>query len=571
MTAPPPLGGSRTPVAVLASLPVLSSLRSYRRAWLRPDALAALALLVIAVPEQLATSRLAGMPPLTGLFACVAGPVMFALLGSNPQMSVGADSTIAPLFAVGVAHLASSGSPRYIALVGLLAVIVGLLVALVGILRLGWIAELLSAPIITGFLAGVAVIIVVHQLPDLFGLPATSGSTPHRISAVIHHLPMTNGWTLGIGIAVIVIIAAAQRVDRRAPGALLGLIGSTVLVAALGLSAHGVAVLGTVPHSAPSFGLSELSWSSIGNVLPVAAVVALVVIIQSAATTRAFSDQQGYEADVGRDFLAVGAGSVLAGLAGSFAVNASPPRTAAVASAGGRTQLAGLGAAAVVVVLVPASALLKNMPLATLAAVLIFIAIRIFHLRDLAAVLRFDVWEFGLAVVTLLVVALIGVEQGIVVAVGLAILDRTRLNARPQAHIMARTLGTTSWEPLESGRRPIEVPGVLVVLFAAPLYFANADRFRAQIGSALRHLPSRPHALVLDVVGMHDIDFTGVRALNDVLDELDRQRVAFAMARPGSHLIENLARSGLLKRIGTDHLYPNVDEAVRGLRPQKGT
>jgi len=157
------------PVAVLSSLPV--SLRSYRHAWLRPDALAGLALLVIAVPEQLATSRLAGMPPLTGLFAFVAGTVMFALLGSNPQMSVGADSTIAPLFAVGVAHIASTGSPRYVALVGLLAVIVGVLVALVGILRLGWIAELLSAPIITGFLAGVAVIIVVHQLPDLFVCP----------------------------------------------------------------------------------------------------------------------------------------------------------------------------------------------------------------------------------------------------------------------------------------------------------------------------------------------------------------------------------------------------------------
>jgi len=322
---------------------------------------------------------------------------------------------------------------------------------------------------------------------------------------------MTNGWTLGIGMAVIVVIAAAQRVDRRAPGALVGLSGSTVLVAVLGLSAHGVAVLGTIAHSAPSFGLSELSWSSIGNVLPVAAVVALVVIIQSAATTRAFSDQQGYKADVGRDFLGVGGGRGGAGRGG--AVNASPPRTAAVASAGGRTQLAGLGAAAAVVVLVPAGALLKNMPLTTLAAVLTFIAIRIFHVRDLAAVLRFDVWEFGLAVVTLLTVALIGVEQGIVVAVGLAILDRTRLNARPQAH----KLGATRIPPA-----PIEVPGVLVVLFAAPLYFANADRFRAQIDTTLSHLTSRPHALVLDVVGMHDIDFTGARALKDVLDELDR-------------------------------------------------
>ena len=559
------------PRARLTSMRVCSSLHGYRRAWLSADALASLALLVIAVPEQLATSRLAGMPPVTGLYAFVAGTVMFALLGSSPQMSVGADSTIAPLFAVGVAHLATTGSPRYIALVGLLAVVVGVIVALVGILRLGWIAEFLSAPIIAGFFAGVAVIIIVHQLPDLFGLHATSGSTLHRISAVIGHLPECNGWTLGIGIGVFIVIAVAERIDRRAPGAFVGLIGSSLLVAVLGLREHGVAVLGNVAHAAPQFGLSALSWSSIGNVLPVAAVVALVVISQSAATTRGFADQEGYEVDVGRDFVGVGAGSVLSGLAGSFPVNASPARTAAVASAGGRTQAANLGAAAVVVALVPAAALLKDVPLATLAAVLIFVAIRILHVRDLAAVFRFDVWEFGLAVVTALTVALIGVEQGIGVAVGLAILDRTRLSARPHAHILGRIPGTTSWDLLESAERPIEVPGVLVLLFAAPLYFANAGHFRAQVDRALSHLPSRPKVLVLDVVGMHDIDFTGARALKHVLDELDREHVSFALARAGRHMLENLARSGLLERIGTDHVFPSVDQAVSTLRAKQPT
>jgi len=547
--------------------PVLSSLRGYRRTWLAADGLAALALVAIAVPSQLATSRLAGMPPVTGLYAFVAGTVMFALLGSNPQMSVGADSTIAPLFAAGVAHLAVTGSPHYIALVGLVAVLVGILVALVAILRFGWIAEFLSAPIITGFLAGVAVIIIVSQLSDLLGLPPTTGSTIHRLGEVINHLPDINGWTLAIGIAVFVVIAVARGIDRRLPGAFVGLIGSSVLVAVLDLQAHGVAVIGTVANAAPRFGLSELSWSSIGHVLPLAAVVALVVIIQSAATTRSTADEGEYEVDVGRDLLGVGAGSVLAGLAGSFPVDASPPGTAAVVSAGGRTQLAPLGAAAVVVVLVPAVALLKDVPLATLAAVLIFVATRLFRGRELAAVFRFDAWEFGLAVVTLLTVALIGVEQGIGVAVGLAILDRTRLTARPHTHIMARLPGTTSWEPLESDPRHMEVPGVLVILYPAPLYFANATHFRAEIERGLGHLPTRPHVLVLDVAGMHDIDFTGVGALGEVLDELDRQHIAFALTRAGDHVRENLARSGLMQRIGSDHLFRTVDEAVRALGP----
>ena len=269
-----------------------------------------------------------------------------------------------------------------------------------------------------------------------------------------------------------------------------------------------------------------------------------------------------------RDLVGVGAGNALAGLAGSFPVDASPPSTAAVASAGGRTQLAALGAAAVVVVLVPAAALLKDVPLATLAAVLIFVAIHIFHARELAAVFRFDAWEFSLAVITLLTVALIGVEQGIGVAVGLAILDRTRLSARPHTHIMARIPGSTSWEPLKADRPQIEITGVLVVLYASPLYFANAANFRTQVDKALGHLSSHPHVFVLDVVGMHDIDFTGARALNDVLDELDRQHITFAMTRAGDHLRENLARSGLLKRIGTHHLYPSVDDAVKALDPE---
>ncbi|MGI8414537.1 MAG: SulP family inorganic anion transporter [Solirubrobacteraceae bacterium] len=330
-------------------------------------------------------------------------------------------------------------------------------------------------------------------------------------------------------------------------------------------------MLGSFAHAHPSFGLSQLTWSSLRSILPVAAVVALVVISQTAATTRGAADQGGYDVDVARDFIGVGAGSVLAGLAGSFPVDASPPNTAAVASAGGRTQLAGLGAAAVVAaVLIPAASLLKDVPLATLAAVLIFVAIRIFHVRDFAAVLHFDKWEFGLAVVTALTVATIGVEQGIWVAVGLAVLDRARLSARPKAHLMGRIPGTTSWEPLESGQQRDEVPGVLVMLFASPLYFANADHFRAQIETALGHPRARPRVLVLDVVGMHDVDFTGTRTLRSTLDRLDREQIAFALARAGEHLVENLARSGLLERIGTDHLFPSVDAAVRALNPQNG-
>ena len=544
--------------------PVFSSLHGYRRSWLAPDMLAAVTLLAIAVPEQLATSRLAGMPPITGLYAFIAGSVLFALLGSNPQISVGADSTIAPLFAVGVAHLASTGSSEYINLVGMVAVFAGVLVGLVGLLRLGWIAEFLSAPIISGFLAGIAVIIVAHQLPDLLGLHAAGGGTTlHRLGVVAAHLGDANGWSLAIGGAAFAIVLAAERVDRRLPGALVVLIGSTLIVAALGLHAHGVEVLGTVAHDAPRLGLSGVSWSALRDVVPIAAVVALVVVSQSAATTRAFADQQGSEANVNRDFVGIGAGSVVAGLCGSFPVNASPPRTAAVAAASGRSQAAGLAAAAGMVLVVLATGSLADLPLATLAAVLIFIATRMFPLRDLLAIARFGRLEFALALVTLLTVAFVGVEQGIGVAVGLAILDRTRLSARPQLHVLGRIPGSTSWAPLSADAA--QVPGVLVVLFATPLWYANAIHFRAELQASLTRAVGTPRLLVLDALGMSDIDYTGSLALRKVLDELEADHIEFAIARARSHMRESLGHSGLLDRIGQDRLFPSVDAAVTHL------
>jgi SulP family sulfate permease len=543
------------------------SLRGYRREWLAVDAAAALTLLVIAVPEQLATARLAGMPPITGYYAFIAGSLVFAALGSNALMSVGADSTIAPLFATGIAAMATLGSPTYVNLVAILAVEVGLIVGLVGALRLGWIAEFLSAPIISGFLGGVAVTIAVHELPELLGLSA-SGSTFERLHSVSSHLSNVNVWSLTIGVAVLAIVFASERIDRRIPGALIGLVGSIALVAALNLQSRGVAVVGSFPHGLPRVSLAGFSLTAVAGVAPLAGVVALVVISQTAATTRAFAGDGG-DNDISRDFVGVGAASIVAGLGGSFPVNASPPRTAAVASAKGRTQLAALGAAALLAILIPAAGALQDLPVATLAAVLLFVAARIFPVHELRAIGRFDAVEAGLAAVTLLTVALIGVEQGIAVAVGLAILDRTRLSAQPQLHVLGRIPGTTSWAPLSSGENATQVPGVLVLLFATPLWYANSDHFQSQFVAAQKRALGPLKVVVLDAIGMSDIDYTGSRVLGEILDMLDAGHVAFAMARTGERVRSSLARSGLLYRIGQERFFPAVDVAVLAMQGRR--
>jgi MFS superfamily sulfate permease-like transporter len=377
--------------------------------------------------------------------------------------------------------------------------------------------------------------------------------------------------TLIIGLAVFAVVIGAERIDGRLPGALAGLVGATVVVAVAHLDRHGVAVLGPFAHGAPRLGLSGVSWDTIQKLAPLAGVVALVVVSQSAATTRAFAAEEPYPSDVGRDFLAVGAGNVAAGLVGAFPVNASPARTAAVAAARGRTQLAGLLAAVGVAAVVPAAGLLREVPLAALAGVLLFVATRIFHLGELVAIARFDRFELVLAVVTMLAVALIGVEQGIGVAVGLAILDRTRLTARPQLHVLGRIPGTTSWAPLTAPDRPAEIPGVLVVLFAAPLWYANATHFRAGLDHARRRSAQAPRLVVLDALGMYDVDYTGSRALSQALDALRQDGIAFVVARAGDHLKENLARGGLLQRIGADRFYASVDEAATAVPGAPGT
>ena len=323
-----PGGDSKATGARWRGLPVFTSLHGYHRAWAWPDVLAAVTLLVIAVPEQLATSRLAGMPPITGFYAFIAGTVLFALLGSNPQMSVGADSTIAPLFAVGITRLAPTGSPHYVDLVGILAVTVG-------------VHRRAGRPAAARLDRRVPLRADHHGLPgrrrgdhhrasaaDLFGLASVGGSTctASRRSSLTSARP-----TAGRSRSV----PPCSRSSSRRSGSTAASRGARRpgrLDAAgrpSGLHGHGVAILGAIAHGAPRLGLSDLSFSTLGNVAPIAAVVALVVVSQSAATTRAFADQGHYEVDVGRDFVGVGAGSIAAGLLGAFPVNASPARTAA--------------------------------------------------------------------------------------------------------------------------------------------------------------------------------------------------------------------------------------------------
>ena len=514
----------------------------------------------------MATARLANLPAVAGLYAFVAGALVFGVLGRNRLLSVGADSTIAPVIAAGVTVVAVAGTPGYAHLVSFLALMVGVLVIGIGAFRLGWIAQFLSTSVITGVLAGIAVEILVRQLPAVLGLPGGGTTTVGRLRRVSGQLRHANGWSLGIAVIVLGVILVAERLDRRVPAALIGLVGSILVVAAFGLRSHGVVVLGALKGGPPSFAVPSASWGDVRHLVGPALTIAFVCVAQTAATLRAAGAGASAAEDFNRDLVALGAGSLVAGMSGSFAVNASPPRTAVVAASGGRSQLAGLLAAFVALgVVLFATGLLKDLPQATLGAILIFVATRLFRVGALRAILAFDRLEFGLAVVTLLVVSFFGIEQGVIVAMLLSLADRTRRTARPRDAVLGRVPGTPHWISPDIGRATEQVPGVIVYLVYAPVWFGNADYVKLRIRRIVDSAPEPVHALVLDANAMSDIDYTGTRMLGELATELKARGVATGIAR-SSHLVHReLKHSGLLADIGSDHLYLTVEDAVAAM------
>lgn len=550
----------------MKSWPVVPTLQGYKAAWLGSDVLAGLTLVAIAVPEQMATARLVGMPAIAGLYAFVAGSLVFALLGRSRQMSVGADSTIAPIIATGVVAVVAVGTPQYDHVVSFLAIMVGALVVVVGLLRLGWVSELFSTPVITGVLAGIAVEIVVRQLPAILGVTGGGSSTVSRVRAVVDEIGHTNGWSVGIAVVVLALIVVAEHIDRRIPGALIGLVASIVAVAAIGLVARGVQVVGSIHGGLPSMALPSVSWLDARHLIAPALTIAFVVVAQTAATVRASSAGAPATQDFNVDLMAIGAGSLVAGVSGSFAVNSSPPRTGIVTASGGRSQLTSIMAALVVIVVVLfATGLLKDLPKATLGAILLFVATRLFRVKVLKQILSFSRWEFGVAILTGLIVAFVGIEQGVVVAMGLSLADRTRRAARPSDSVLGREIGTDHWIPTDIGRPTEQVPGVLVYLIYGPLWYGNADYVRLRIPAVIKEASGPVHGLVLDANGMSDIDYTGAQTLGALVDELKDAGVKTVIAR-SSHLVHHdLKHSGLLAIFGADGLCGSVEDAVETL------
>ncbi len=550
--------------------PLLRSLRGWSLSALPADLVAGLTLAAIAIPEQMATSRLGGFAPEIGFFAFIAGSLGFALFGANRYLSCGADSTITPIFAGGLALLATSGTPDYFALAAALALLVGLMLACAGAFKLGGIADLLSVPVTVGFLAGIAIHIIVSQLPGVLGIPSPAGPTLERIAVLARHVPDANPFTMTIGFGVVAIVTTSEMISVRIPGALIALMAATLLVIVAHLEGKGVHVVGALSGNLPTPRIPEIAPEQWAKLVPLGFLITIVVMVQSAATSRAFPSDADEPADIDRDFVGAAAGSLLAGLIGAFPVNASPPRTGIVAETGGRSQLSGLVAAALVLALIGLGArLLAHVPEAALGGVLLFIALRIIRLSQILRIYRQSKGEFLLILATAAAIVVLPIEQGVALGIGLSLLHGIWSTTRAHLVRFERVPGTTIWWPAHPSIKGERSADVAVVGFQAPLSFLNATTFRAGVQHLLQN--QQPRLLVLEASSIPEIDFTAAQALLELIKLCNQQGVNFAVARLESLRAQDaFERFGLYDVLPRDHMFHSVDEAVRALAPPGG-
>ena len=521
--------------------------------------LAGVTLLAIAIPEQLATAQLAGVLAFTALIAVITATLVFVAVGSNPILSVGADSTIAPLFAVAILKIALPNSSQYYGLVAATAVVTGILLVVIGLLKLGWLADFLSVPIVAGFLSGIGVIIIVHQLPRVFGVASGGNSVVQRLTSLVQHLGHVSAWSIVIALGTLGVMTLGEKVNGRLPWALGAVLIGAILAVSLSLSARGVALLGTVTVGGPVWRLHWFTVHQWGVVVTTALTLVVVIMSQSAATARTSADELGVSDNLSRDFFGIGLANVAAGLVGAFAVDASPARTTITRLAGGTTKLVGITAALGALALSPLVTFARDIPLASLAGVLLFIAGRLIKVRQIRNVYKVSRTECALAIIAWLGVVFLGVELGLGAAIGLAIIEQTWRSSRPTMVVLGRRGRTTSWEPLEV-RDVHVVPHVLALLFERDLFFANVGVFRRQLYAALRNYPDTKH-VVIDAAAISDIDYTSLQSLVEIVSDLTRDGITLSLGRADASVKKTLALfdNKFLKSI---QLHDSVESAV---------
>ena len=539
-------------------------LAGYSRTWLRGDLLAGSAVAAYLVPQVMAYAEVAGLPPQTGLWSCLGSLGVYAVLGSSRQLSVGPESTTALMTAAAVAPLAAGDPARYAALGAGLALIVGVLCLLGGLLRAGALADLLSRPVLVGYMAGIAVIMMVGQLGRVSGVPVEGGSPAAQVASFAARLGHAHLPTVALSVVLLSGLLVGQRLRPGWPVPLIGMLLAATVVALFSLDDRGVAVVGSAAEAGlPVPGLPALAAADLGALLLPAVGVAIVGYSDNVLTARAFAVRRGETIRGTPELVALGAANLAAGVMRGFPVSSSGSRTAIGAAQGSRTQLHSVVALVLVVVVLSAGGgLLARFPRAALGAVVIFAAVRLIDLAAFRRIARFRRSEAVLAVVTAVAVLGVGVLYGVLVAVGLSVLDLLHRLARPHDGVLGYVPGVAGMHDIDDYPDARPVPGLLVYRYDAPLCFANAEDFRRRATAALDAAPEVPRWFLLNAEANVEIDSTAAEALGALHAELQRRGVVLALARVKHELHDDLRAAGLLEAVGSDRIFMTLPTAV---------
>jgi sulfate permease, SulP family len=556
-----PDSGGRSRRARLRAPPVMGGLLPMHRSHITADVVAGITLAAVSIPVALGYAKIAGMPVVTGLYTLLFPMAVFAILGSSRHLVVGADSATAAILGAALAGLAVAGSPQYVRLAGLAALLAGGLLLVARLTRVGFLANFLSRTVLVGFLTGVGIQVAARQLPDMLGLTIADKATPARLLDIARALPQAHAADLAISAGVIVIVLAARAITRKIPGLLIAVITAIIVSQEADLAGHGVAVLGPIPRGLPHLGLPALGWHDATVLIGTAGSIFIVILAQSSATSRAYAGKYEEAFSQDTDLVGLGAANVAAALSGTFVVNGSPTQTQVTDSAGGRSQLAQLTTSVVVlIVLLLLTGPLASLPLAALAAIVFLIAAGLIDVGGMRRILACRRREFTIALLTTAAVVILGVEEGIALAVAASIIDHLRHTSHPNNSLLVKS-AAGHWQPapVRPGARTEE--GLAVYRFGTSLYYANASRLIDDI-TTLTAQGSPLRWLVLDGAAIGDVDYTAAAVLTRVIEHLRKRQIRFAVSSVLGPVHEQLDSYGTSAALGPGAYYDTPGEAL---------
>ena len=533
------------------------------------DALAGFTLAAMNIPQALGYTKIAGTPVVTGLYTLLLPLVVFAALGSSRYLVVAADSATAAILAGALSTMAPVASEQYLSLAAFVALLTAGYLLLARIFKLGFLADFLSQTVLVGFLTGVGFQVGIAVLGEMLGVPVSTHRTVEQLAQVVRGLPQMHVPTISISAAVVAVVLICRALAPRLPGPLLAVVGAVAASAVYDFSGHGIAVVGPVAGGLPRISVPVVSWTEAMVLVPVAASCFLMIVAQSAATARAYASRHREDLDENSDLLGLSGANAVAALSGTFVVNGSPTQTAMVESSGGRSQVAHVATAAIVaLVLLFLTGPLQYLPRCVLGAIVFTIAIGLIDLRGLRDILRESPGEFQLALTTAAVVVLIGVEQGIVLAMVLSLVRHVRHSYRPHTAVLVED-GAGQWRSTPAVPGALSRPGLLVFQFGADLFYANAGRFANEVRSLVEQTPAPVTWLVVDAGAITSVDYSAARVLRELQDDLLRAGVVMLLVHAPASLQADLKRHRVEEVIGADHIFDTLHEALGAIGAQR--